>query len=157
MKKTASVAVCAAATLLPLAGIIGCASLLMKRRPIEELYEMRKAQDDFVSLQDLPERLIHFTVESEDPGFFTHGAFCWERIRDAMQVNREAGKIAVGGSTITQQLHRRPLQGRDSPARSRNSPARSRRDPRASAGRCGRLRFAKRCAARARTPGSCPR
>ena len=104
MKKTTPLAVCAAATLLPPAGIIGRAFLMMKRRPIEELYETRKRQDDFVSLQDLPERLVQLIVESEDSGFYTHGAFCWEGIRDAIQINRNAGKIAVGGSTITQQL-----------------------------------------------------
>ena len=104
MKKTTPLAICAAAALLPPAGIVGRALLLMKRRPIEKIYEMRKGQDDFVPLQDLPERLVNFTVESEDSGFYTHGAFCWEGIRDAVQINRRAGKIAVGGSTITQQL-----------------------------------------------------
>ena len=104
MKKTTPLAICAAAALLPPAGIVGRALLLMKRRPIEKIYEMRKGQDDFVPLQDLPERLVNFTVESEDSGFYTHGAFCWEGIRDAVQINRRAGKITVGGSTITQQL-----------------------------------------------------
>lgn len=104
VKKTTPLALCAAAMLLPPAGIITRAFLLMKRRPIDAFYETRKAQADFVPLQDLPERLVQFTVESEDSDFYTHGAFCWEGIRDAVQVNREAGKIAVGGSTITQQL-----------------------------------------------------
>ena len=104
MKKTTPLAIGAAAALLPPAGIVGSAFLLMKRRPLEKIYETRKGQDDFVPLQDLPERLVNFTVESEDSGFYAHGAFCWEGIRDAVQINRRAGKIAVGGSTITQQL-----------------------------------------------------
>ncbi|MBR3225331.1 MAG: transglycosylase domain-containing protein [Atopobiaceae bacterium] len=104
MKKTTPLLVGAASTLLLPAGIVGRAFLLLKRRPLEEFYETRRTQPDFVALQDLPERLVQFTVESEDPGFYTHGAFCWERIRDAVNINREKGKIAVGGSTITQQL-----------------------------------------------------
>ena len=104
MKKTTPLAIGAAAALLPPAGIVGSAFLLMKRRPLEKIYETRKGQDDFVPLQDLPERLVNFTVESEDSGFYAHGAFCWEGIRDAVRINRRAGKIAVGGSTITQQL-----------------------------------------------------
>ena len=103
MKKAIPIATCAAAV-LPIAGVAGRAFMLMKKRPIEELYEMRKGQDDFVPLQNIPERLVKLTVESEDSGFYTHGALCWEGIRDAVVINRRAGKIAVGGSTITQQL-----------------------------------------------------
>ncbi len=104
MKKTTPLLIGAASTLLLPAGIVGRAFLLLKKRPIEELYETRRAQPDFVALQDLPERLVQLTVESEDSGFYTHGAFCWEGIRDAANINRKKGKIAVGGSTITQQL-----------------------------------------------------
>ena len=103
MKRAIPIAACAIA-LLPAAGVTGRAFQLMRKRPIEQFYEMRKAQDDFVSLQDLPERLVRFVLEAEDSGFYTHGALCWEGIRDAVNINREAGKIAVGGSTITQQL-----------------------------------------------------
>lgn len=104
MKKTTSLALAAATPLLIPAGILGHALVLLKRRPLEVLYETRKAEPDFVPLQDMPKQLVQFTVESEDSGFYTHGAFCWEGIRDAVQINREKGKIAVGGSTITQQL-----------------------------------------------------
>ena len=103
MKKAIPLAACAAALLL-MAGVAGRAFLLMRRRPIEEFYETRKKQDDFVSLQDMPERLVEFVLESEDSGYYIHGALCWEGIRDAASVNRQAGIIAMGGSTITQQL-----------------------------------------------------
>ena len=102
MKKAIPVA--AAAVLLPCAGVVGRAFLLMKKRPIGELYETRRRQADFVSLQDLPERLVRLVLDAEDSDFYTHGAICWEGIRDAISINRQAGKIAVGGSTITQQL-----------------------------------------------------
>ena len=102
-KKKIAVAACAAA-LLPAAGVAGRAALLMRRRPIEEFYEMRKKQGDFVPLQDFPERLVRFVLESEDSDFYSHGAYSWEGIRDAFTVNLKSGTISMGGSTITQQL-----------------------------------------------------
>ena len=103
LKGAVPVAACAAA-LLPAAGVVGRAFLLMRKRPIEEFYETRKGQRDFVPLRDMPERLVRFVLESEDSDFYTHGALCWEGIRDAASMNRQAGKVAMGGSTITQQL-----------------------------------------------------
>ena len=103
MKKAIPIAA-AVAAMLPVAGLTGRAILLMKKRPIEELYEMRKGQDDFVPLKDIPERLVQFVIMAEDSDFYNHGAYCWEGIRDAFEINRRSGKIAVGGSTITQQL-----------------------------------------------------
>ena len=96
--------IAAAAALLPGAVVAGRALLLMRQRPLEEIYEERAGQPDFVPLCDLPERLVQLTLESEDSGFYEHGAYCWEGIRDAVKINRRAGEIAVGGSTITQQL-----------------------------------------------------
>ena len=103
MKRAIPLAACAAA-LLPVAGVAGRALLLMRKRPFDELYEMRAAQPDFVALQDLPERLVQMTVESEDPAFYLHKGYNPERIRDAILLNRRAGRIAAGGSSITQQL-----------------------------------------------------
>ena len=93
-----------AAALLPCAGVAGRAFLLTRRRPIEEFYELRAQQPDFVPLQDLPERLVRFTLESEDSEFYDHKGYNLEGIRDAVQINRRAREIATGGSTITQQL-----------------------------------------------------
>ena len=104
MKKSTPFALCAAAALLPPAAIVARALQLMRQRPLEELYKARKEQADFVALQDLPQRFVQLTVQSEDSDFYDHGAFCWEGIRDAAQVNRQAGGITMGGSTITQQL-----------------------------------------------------
>ena len=102
-KKTTAVAACAAA-LLPVAGVVGRAAHLMRKRPLGELYEMRKRQNDFVSLQDLPERLVQMTVESEDSEFYAHRGYNLEGIRDAVKLNLRAGEITAGGSSITQQL-----------------------------------------------------
>ena len=94
----------AVAALLPCAGVVGRAFVLMKRRPFESVYEMRVAQSDFVALRDLPKRLVELTLESEDPEFYRHKGFNPKGIRDAVQINHSARKIATGGSTITQQL-----------------------------------------------------
>ena len=102
MKKT--VPIIAVAALLPCAAVAGRALLLTRKRPVEALYEERAAQPDFVRLQDLPKRLVDLTLESEDSEFYNHKGYNLVGIRDAVQINRRAGKIAVGGSTITQQL-----------------------------------------------------
>ena len=102
MKKI--IPIVAAAALVPCAGVTGRALFLKKRRPIEEIYAMRAGQPDFVPLQDLPERLVKLTLESEDSEFYKHKGYNPVGIRDALQINRRAGKITTGGSTITQQL-----------------------------------------------------
>ena len=102
MKKAIPAA--AAIILLPCAMVAGRAFALTKKRPIEGIYEQRAGQPDFVPLQDLPERLVRLTLESEDSEFYEHKGYNLEGIRDALQINRRKGKIAAGGSTITQQL-----------------------------------------------------
>ncbi len=102
MKKALSAA--AALVLVPCAGVAGRAFLLMRKRPIEKIYETRSKQPDFVPLHEMPERLVKLTLESEDSEFYSHRGYNLEGIRDALQINRKARKIAVGGSTITQQL-----------------------------------------------------
>ena len=94
----------AAVALMPCVGVAGYAFFLTRKRPIEKIYELRSAQPDFVPLPDLPERLVRLTLESEDSEFYDHKGYNLEGIRDALQINHRAGKVAVGGSTITQQL-----------------------------------------------------
>ena len=43
-------------------------------------------------------------IAAEDTGFIQHRGVQWDAIERALQVNREAGEIAQGGSTITMQL-----------------------------------------------------
>ena len=96
--------VVAIAALLPGVGIAGRAFALMRHRPLESFYQMRASQPDFVPLQDLPKRLVELTLASEDSEFYSHKGYNIGGIRDAVQINHRAGKIATGGSTITQQL-----------------------------------------------------
>jgi membrane peptidoglycan carboxypeptidase len=105
MRKAIIVAACAA--LLPavgVAGVVGCALNLMRRRPLEGLYAARAAQDDFVPLRELPERFITMLVGSEDREFYRHKGYNCTAMRRAARKNRQAGEIVAGGSTITQQL-----------------------------------------------------
>ena len=78
--------------------------ILLKKRPLLQLYEQRKAQDNFCTLDEMPEKLRHFFVILEDSGFYQHKGFLLEGIRDAIYLNGHARTIVTGGSTITQQL-----------------------------------------------------
>ena len=49
MKKTTPLAMCAVAALLPPAGIVGRALLLMKRRPLEKIYENGWTLEEYVA------------------------------------------------------------------------------------------------------------
>ena len=43
-------------------------------------------------------------IAAEDTGFMQHSGVEWDAIERALQVNRDAGEISQGGSTITMQL-----------------------------------------------------
>ncbi len=57
-----------------------------------------------ISYFELPQNLINAVVAIEDRRFFNHFGIDVFGIARAFLVNREAGKIVQGGSTITQQL-----------------------------------------------------
>jgi len=58
----------------------------------------------WVPLTEMAPALQHAVIVSEDASFYFHEGFDWEGIKDAALRNVEAGKLARGGSTITQQL-----------------------------------------------------
>lgn len=57
-----------------------------------------------VSLDDVPEELIHALLTVEDQKFFEHRGLDYRRIGAAFAANIKAGTIVQGGSTLTQQL-----------------------------------------------------
>ncbi len=57
-----------------------------------------------VSLESLPQHLIHAVIDTEDAEFWDHGGVDVEGIARAAKRNVEAGEVRQGGSTITQQL-----------------------------------------------------
>ena len=93
-----------AAVLLACCGVAVHALALLIRRPPLALYEARKAEPDYLRLDQLPARQTELLVRQEDCHFYTHPGYDIEGIRYAWEKNRREGQIIVGGSTITQQL-----------------------------------------------------
>jgi len=58
----------------------------------------------WVPLSEIAPALQHAVIVSEDASFYFHDGFDWEGIKEAALRNVEAGKLARGGSTLTQQL-----------------------------------------------------
>ena len=57
-----------------------------------------------ISSEDIPEVVRQATVSIEDDSFYDHPAFDWRGVVRAVFVNLIRGRVAQGGSTITQQL-----------------------------------------------------
>lgn len=77
---------------------------LVINRPIKKLYEIRLKQKDFCPISKMPKEFLEYIIILEDIHFYEHHGFSVEMIRKSAIVNFEAGRIIVGGSTITQQL-----------------------------------------------------
>ena len=58
----------------------------------------------WVPLAEIAPALQHAVIVSEDASFYFHEGFDWEGIKEAALRNVETGKLARGGSTLTQQL-----------------------------------------------------
>jgi|GEM_PF-323429 len=57
--------------------------------------------------------LIDALILSEDGSFFSHKGFDWYEIKESMKQNWKEGRIARGGSTITQQLAKNMYLSKD--------------------------------------------
>ena len=57
-----------------------------------------------VSLEEIPEHLIHAVLAAEDAGFYRHVGLSVTGIARAAWVNLSGGEVRQGGSTLTQQL-----------------------------------------------------
>jgi monofunctional biosynthetic peptidoglycan transglycosylase len=58
----------------------------------------------WVPLSSISPHLQRAVIVAEDASFYQHDGFDWEGIREAAARNIETGRLARGGSTITQQL-----------------------------------------------------
>ena len=58
----------------------------------------------YVSIDEIPEKVIQAFVAAEDRNFFKHGGVDFKAIFRALIANLKAGRVVQGGSTITQQL-----------------------------------------------------
>lgn len=62
-----------------------------------------------VPLDRLPLALRQATIATEDAAFYSHPGVDWRGILRAARINLRAGRLAAGGSTITQQVARNLL------------------------------------------------
>lgn len=63
-----------------------------------------------VSLREIDDDLELAVVSAEDTRFFQHTGIDWKAIGEAIEDNRERGRMYRGGSTITQQLAKNLFQ-----------------------------------------------
>lgn len=100
---------------LTIGGLLGGAGLLalftvisaecrMTRRPVRRIYEERMDQPDYCPLDRISGRFLDFLLRKEDTAFFHHNGIDWRYMRNALRMDLKKRKIALGGSTITQQL-----------------------------------------------------
>lgn len=66
--------------------------------------EKRRKISRYALMKDIPRVMCQAVIAVEDKRFYNHSGFDIESIARATVVNVEAGEIAEGGSTITQQL-----------------------------------------------------
>jgi monofunctional biosynthetic peptidoglycan transglycosylase len=64
---------------------------------------VRRTQS-WVPISRMSRHLVHAVLSSEDQKFFGHQGVDWEAIEKSAQEDRKQGRLARGGSTITQQL-----------------------------------------------------
>ena len=70
----------------------------------QELATYGDIYGETVTIQDVPKHLVNAILATEDRYFFEHSGVQWTGIIRAMFANIRHGRIAQGGSTITQQL-----------------------------------------------------
>lgn len=66
----------------------------------------RKIQYRWIPLSKISRNLQHAVVVAEDDLFWDHSGFNWNAIKSAAKTNWRRKKLALGASTITQQLAR---------------------------------------------------
>lgn len=66
-------------------------------------------QYTWVSYNQISPHLKRALIAAEDAHFLSHQGFDWEGIRMAYERNQRRGHISAGGSTISQQLAKKPL------------------------------------------------
>jgi penicillin-binding protein 1B len=67
-------------------------------------YGPNREQRDLITLDDVPDHLVDAILAVEDQRFQSHPGIDVRRIGGAMLANLRAGRVAQGGSTLTQQL-----------------------------------------------------
>ena len=79
-------------------------AVLLEPEPLGAYYGPSREQRELVRLNDLPEHLVDAVLAVEDQRFESHAGIDVRRILGALVANLKAGRVAQGGSTLTQQL-----------------------------------------------------
>lgn len=87
-----------------------CIIYAADKTPIDQFYVERRL---WIEIDDLPHYVWQAFVASEDRRFFEHSGVDFIGIARAFVSNLQAGGISQGGSTITQQIVKNLLVGRD--------------------------------------------
>jgi monofunctional glycosyltransferase len=76
----------------------------LRRREAEEAGRRLTIQHRWVPYAQIASNLRRAVVIAEDDAFFSHDGIDFKQLRASMELNWEEGRLARGGSTITQQL-----------------------------------------------------
>ena len=79
-------------------------AVLLEPEAVGAYYGPVREQRELVRLADVPHHLVDAVLAVEDQRFETHSGIDFRRIAGAMLANLRAGRVAQGGSTLTQQL-----------------------------------------------------
>ncbi len=71
-----------------------------------EMYQVQLCKDgpNYAPLKSISPNIRNAVIASEDAAFWDHKGIDWVELRKSFETNMEKGRIARGGSTITQQL-----------------------------------------------------
>jgi penicillin-binding protein 1B len=79
-------------------------AVLLEPQPLGAYYGPEREQRELVELEKLPRHVVDAVLAVEDQRFESHPGIDLRRIVGAFLANLRAGRIAQGGSTLTQQL-----------------------------------------------------
>jgi monofunctional biosynthetic peptidoglycan transglycosylase len=94
------------AEVLAMARRVPAETAIMRQRAREARASRQpvRREQTFVPLARISRNLIHAVIASEDQRFFGHVGVDWDAIRASAESDLRTGRVARGGSTITQQL-----------------------------------------------------
>lgn len=84
-------------------GFIRYKTLIMEK-PLDEVITEVRNDPNYVSLDDVSDDFIQALIAVEDPQFYSHNGVVLSNIMEAAATNMREQRLAMGGSTITQQL-----------------------------------------------------
>ena len=79
------------------------------------MYQVKLCPDgpNYVKLKSISPYMIHALIAAEDSAFYSHKGFDWHEMQASFETNLKSGKIARGGSTLTQQLAKNAFLNKD--------------------------------------------